>query len=152
MKSLSPSEPRGRLFARARQLSLRDWADVAVAVKELAIARAKLRQVNLKELMDDPVKEQPESALRLAKRVRLAIGRTHHRVPWRADCLVQAIAGRRWLDRRHVLTRLTIGVDDGRQGELAAHAWLTCGGEVVTGGDVSRHVPLKRNPDVQSAR
>jgi hypothetical protein len=55
------------------------------------------------------------------------------RLPWRSTCLVQALAARSMLRRRHVATLLHFGValDEGR---IRAHAWLEAGGGCVCGG------------------
>lgn len=55
------------------------------------------------------------------------------RVPWRADCLVQALAARLWLDRSGTAATLRLGarrVD----GAILAHAWLELDGIPVSGG------------------
>ena len=59
------------------------------------------------------------------------------RLPWRADCLVQALAAQRWLRTRNIGSCVCIGVDRSAGGQFGAHAWLTVGDRVVTGGDTS---------------
>jgi len=76
------------------------------------------------------------------ERVRLAIARTSHRLPWRADCFVQAIAAQHWLRRFDVETSLRIGVPSKARDPFQAHAWLMHGDEVITGGDIEDYVPL----------
>ncbi len=78
----------------------------------------------------------------LIGRVAFMIPRIAARVPWRADCLVQALAAERWLTSAGIATRLTIGVPKEKRPQFEAHAWLTAGGRIVTGGDVSGYVPL----------
>lgn len=63
-------------------------------------------------------------------------------VPWRSDCLVQAMAAQRWLRREGRQTQLVIGVHKDPAGRFEAHAWLRCGMVTVTGGDVARFTPL----------
>jgi len=116
---------------------------MVVAAKELAIARLSLRRADIARLMDETNITGAECSAELADRVRLAISRASHRVPWRSDCLVQALAARRWLGRHLVRTQLSIGIKDPRGSALDAHAWLTCGDLIVTGGDVAPYVPLK---------
>ena len=70
------------------------------------------------------------------------------RLPWRSDCLVQAMAGRHWLARSAITSDVCIGVRKDDQG-FQAHAWLKVGGRIVTGGDISTYAEL---PPVQSAR
>lgn len=55
-------------------------------------------------------------------------------LPWRADCLVQAIAGQHWLARKAIASEIEIGVRHA-QNEFCAHAWLVVNGVVVLGGD-----------------
>lgn len=62
-----------------------------------------------------------------------AINSAAARVPWRSDCLVQAMAGSMWLDTIDRGHKLNIGVRKNTAGELEAHAWLTSGNQVVTG-------------------
>ena len=54
------------------------------------------------------------------------------RVPWRSDCLVQAIAAHRWARRNGTGFEFHLGVRrDG--GELVAHAWTLSGGHFLSG-------------------
>ena len=62
-----------------------------------------------------------------------AINSAGSRVPWRSDCLLQAMAAARWLDRIERAYNLNIGVRKNAAGGLEAHAWLTSGDLVVTG-------------------
>jgi len=66
------------------------------------------------------------------------IDRMAARVPWRADCLVQALAGRRWLQKEGIPSRISVGATRDREGSLEAHAWLLCEDRIVLGGDVTR--------------
>jgi hypothetical protein len=66
-----------------------------------------------------------------------------HRVPWRADCLVQAMAAQHWLRRHGLESRIAIGVRERGEGPFEAHAWLMCGDIAVTGGDIREYVPLQ---------
>jgi len=80
----------------------------------------------------------------LVERVAFAIPRVAARLPWRADCLVQALAARRWLGRNGVATTLGLGVHKDMPDTFEAHAWLKAGDRIVTGGDISGYVPLGR--------
>ena len=79
------------------------------------------------------------------ERVAFAIPRVGTRLPWRADCLVQALAAQRWLRRHGVATQLIIGARKPTPTEFEAHAWLKVGERVVTGGDIGGYVPLIGN-------
>ncbi|WP_430741966.1 lasso peptide biosynthesis B2 protein [Sphingomonas hankyongi] len=142
MRSSSRNK-QGKL-TRASRLNVRDWIDVAIAVKELAIARATLSLIDVEELLTETHSNaSPARSRRLIKRVGMAIGRAHHRVPWRADCLVQALAAQRWLARHNLPTSISLGVKRAGEGSIDAHAWLTCGELVVTGGDVAPYRRLE---------
>lgn len=67
----------------------------------------------------------------IAAVVRRALIRASCVVPWRATCLVQALAGRLMLGRRGVPCTVHFGVR--RQDGFAAHAWLTAAGAPVSG-------------------
>jgi hypothetical protein len=127
-------------------------ADVTVAAKELAIARFNLRRTDVSRLLDETAPSAGPCPAELVERVRLAIPRASRRVPWRSDCLVQALAARRWLERHHVATRLFIGVRDPGRAKIDAHAWLTCGELTVTGGDVAPYARLEKSSPSRQSR
>ena len=82
----------------------------------------------------DPAPPLPLPVRRAAK-LAPGLGRV---LPWRADCLVQAIAAQRYLSARHMPTRIVIGLDRDGAGQLESHAWLTWQDTVVLGGAVNR--------------
>jgi hypothetical protein len=55
------------------------------------------------------------------------------RVPWRADCLICAMAADRWLRRQGRQPEFILGVAT-NGGMFQAHAWLRCEGMAITGG------------------
>jgi hypothetical protein len=75
-----------------------------------------------------------ETDSELPRRISRAISLAANNVPWRADCFPQSIAARMLLRRHGYASALHIGVARIGDGALAAHAWLTCGETVVTGG------------------
>ena len=75
-------------------------------------------------------------------RVGFAISRTALRLPWRADCLVQVLAGQAMLRRRGIASTITVGTARHPDGRFEAHAWLVRGTAVILGGDISRFEPL----------
>lgn len=127
-------------------------ADLVRATAELAIARVLLARRTVRQLgIPDPAAPQGASSPPLSashsehvRRVGKAIAIAAPRVPWRSDCLVQSLAGRRWLAALGIPARISIGVKHeadpghapGRSGHLLAHAWLSAADTVVTGGDV----------------
>jgi hypothetical protein len=135
-----------RYLGRAAALGPRGWRDLVRAAVELAIARRALDRRSIGDLLSPRAAQKSAPAAltpaeaRLVERVAYAVSRTGARVPWRADCLVQALAARRWLERHGVASNLYIGVRN--EGEFAAHAWLKVGDEVVTGGPIADYVSL----------
>lgn len=75
-------------------------------------------------------------------RIAFAIPRVVPRLPWRADCLVQALAGQAMLLRRGISSSIAVGTARRPDGSFEAHAWLVCGDRVILGGDISRFAPL----------
>ena len=143
MRSSPPTEPQS-LPARALGLRPRDWLDLGIAVAELGAARLRLATSERAALLQPstPAAEGRAGADRDIERVRIAVARASPRLPWRSDCLVQAIAARHWLQRLGVATSLRIGVPAGKREEFEAHAWLTHGDKVITGGDISGYIPI----------
>lgn len=127
----------------------RDWRYLAIAVKELA--RARLRHVTspagrIVEALQAP---PPNAAAPVAvpdpvdlQRRARAIATAARIIPCRSDCLLQAMAADRWLRRDRLLPEFHLGVTKDDNGELQAHAWLSCAGVPVTGGDGAAYVPL----------
>lgn len=131
---------------RAAALGPRVGFDLFRAVAELAIARLRLSAQGPERLLaagnDSPHANLSPIQTHLIDRVAFAIPRAAARVPWRATCLVQALAARRWLAREGIASQLVLGArKDGDA--LDAHAWLTVGDRVVIGGDVSGHQPFR---------
>lgn len=73
---------------------------------------------------------RPEKVQRIGRAVLTA---SRH-VPWQAACLPQALAAKLMLSLRGQGSILHLGAQFDDSGDLAAHAWLTCGGDIVTGG------------------
>lgn len=119
------------------------WLAVLRAGGELAWARYRLARCETRELLQAPaprLHHRPRH--HQAALVAWAIPRVAARVPWRADCLVQALAARRWLHGCGVDSELYLGTRKDRPAGFEAHAWLCVEGRVVTGGDISGFVPL----------
>lgn len=135
-----------RDLRKASSLDRATAADLARAVLELAIARARLATSTPVTLLHHPVRtahvEDKADASAKVARVSFAVPRMGARVPWRSDCLVQALAAHRWLGRMGVDSELCIGVRDPSRGTFEAHAWLKVGDRVVIGGEVADYAPL----------
>ena len=146
MRSSSPNDR--SLLDRARNLPPREWLDLTVAIFELGLARLRLRRIDPRSVIGrettapDPVHAHAGTDVRV-ERIRKAVARASHRLPWRADCLVQALAAQRWLRRYGIASRIMIGAHERGLDPFEAHAWLTCGDVIVTGGDVGGYTPLQ---------
>lgn len=127
-----------------------DVLAMARSIMELAIARIAHRRMPIEGVHDlnhrsaahgrSPAHAQPGDA-ELVSRVAYILPRVAEYMPWRADCLVQAMAAQRWLDTKGIATSILIGVDK-PAGQFDAHAWLQHGDRVVTGGQVARFTVL----------
>ncbi len=70
----------------------------------------------------------------LLQRISCAVSAAANNVPWRSDCFPQTIAARMLLKRFGYASTIHLGVERIGEDGLEAHAWLTCGETVVTGG------------------
>ena len=117
-------------------------SDLGRAAFELGLARVRLESKPDGAMLSSEALSPKQKAL--VERVAYAIPRVAVRLPWRADCLVQAMAAKHWLDRAGIASTIHFGVPKEKQPEFEAHAWLTVGERVVTGGDISGYSPLRR--------
>ncbi|WP_084439970.1 lasso peptide biosynthesis B2 protein [Erythrobacter dokdonensis] len=78
-------------------------------------------------------------------RIAYVLPRLSARLPWRSDCLVQAIAGQNWLGSAGLASEIQIGVQRSSESGFGAHAWLVHDGKLVSGGDISPYEPLLAN-------
>lgn len=131
--------------AKLRRLSLGDWLTLAIAGKELLIARMRFaiaptgRIIN--SLKNAPQNGNDAAGSCNAARVSWAINAVAVRVPWRADCLLRTMAADRWLRRGGERPQFFLGV--AKDGEaFHAHAWLLCHGVSVTGGDGDEYTEI----------
>lgn len=83
-------------------------------------------------------------------KIAFIVPRLAQRLPWRADCLVQAIAGQVMLSRRRVTSEIVVGTAKHPDGTFEAHAWLTCAGRVILGGNIARFAPLLDSRDAST--
>jgi hypothetical protein len=100
-----------------------------------AMLVARLRQASTRS--HKPAAAVPVDAERLA----WALSAAARWLPFRADCLIQALAADLWLERRDVardfhmaVSRTGTGTNGDAGGGIAAHAWLEVGGKAVSGG------------------
>lgn len=126
------------------------WPVVLRAGWELALARRALGRRSMHNLLagDRPGPARASCSARdytvtaLPIRVAWVIPRVATRVPWRADCLVQALAARRWLAQSGIAAELWIGTRKDQQQGFQAHAWVCVDETVITGGNIQGFVPL----------
>ena len=79
------------------------------------------------------------------QRIGFAIRAAANNVPWRSDCFPQAIAARKMLARNGCASTIHLGVEKAGAHAIAGHAWLTCGENIVTGGEqLDRYVEIHR--------
>ena len=74
----------------------------------------------------------------LLKQIQVSIARACRRSPWRTKCFEQALTARMMLRKRKLTSVIYFGVrmhPPNREEKMIAHAWLTCSGVVVTGGE-----------------
>ena len=130
---------------RFRALSLPDKWLFLRAVYWLAVARIWLARVSFPQLAarlsagEGVENTDPE----LLRRVTYAVTAAGGNVPWRSDCFPQAIAANKLLQGYGYQSTIHLGVDKAGKTQLLAHAWLTCGETVVTGGeDLDRYTEM----------
>jgi hypothetical protein len=148
MKSSSFPEKAGlarRIARDARRLAELDRSarnDLARAVWELGHARIALLAGDPTAWLSSRAGAKPTNETQAIDRVAFAIPRAAARVPWKATCLVQALAAQRWLAREGVASQSRRGARKTGDEELDAHAWLEAGGRVVVGGDPMGYQPF----------
>ena len=123
------------VWQRAGRLSGRRWKALLTAIWLLARARLEHRRKPIKAVLQrfETTTSRSVASAAETELVGWAINSAASRVPWRSDCLLQAMAASMWLDRIERRYKLNIGVRRNAAGELEAHAWLTSGDLVVTG-------------------
>ena len=129
------------LLMRIRSLTRREWRDILRAIFELARARVLIHRIDPRMLVSAQQAKHTDMNTTLLDRVAWAVPAAAVQVPWRSDCLVQALAARNWLHAEGLQTQMHVGV--ARDEPFTAHAWLTCGNRVITGGEVARFVPFR---------
>ncbi|MEM6267187.1 MAG: lasso peptide biosynthesis B2 protein [Pseudomonadota bacterium] len=96
------------------------------------------RNQAFKKLADRP-EEDPSLLIR---RIAFVLPRLSARLPWRSDCLVQAIAAQNWLASYDLYGQIQVGVEHPGAGQFGAHAWVLHRNTIVTGGQINRYSVL----------
>lgn len=136
------------MFAAWRQplirLGRRSWRErllLAEALIWLAVARAAVLSVPFRYIApllgsagSDPAHELPVEEAANARQIGWSVRAAARRTPWDSNCLAQAIAAKMMLRRRGISSTLYLGVvRPVPAAALDAHAWLRCGGHILTG-------------------
>lgn len=126
----------------AGSLSAADWVSCVHALRALFQARLTLSRQKDGELLRllsqiGPARKAPEiepESITEVEQIGRAISRVAILVPWRSDCLVQAIAADSLLRQHGFQSEFFLGVQ--RRGDAAflAHCWIKCGDQVAVGG------------------
>ena len=118
------------------------------AVLELLLARIHLARSTPSKLIADLSVSNDREPLSTGnvpddvQRVAYLVPRVAARLPWRSDCLVQALAARRWLASLGYKTVLSRGTRNSA-GKFEAHAWLKWQDFIVTGGNIESYAELR---------
>lgn len=133
---------------RIARLSAGEWRLLGRAAAELLLARIRFAVLPAREILRS-LEPRTGRAKPHHSRDKLgpagvawAIAVAGARVPWRADCLIRAMAASRWLRRQGHSPQVFLGVALAGQGAFGAHAWVRCGDIVVTGGDGRSFAPI----------
>lgn len=70
-----------------------------------------------------------------ARQIQRAVGRASRIVPFRSDCLPQAVGAAILARFFSVPTAFHLGINLGSEQQIEAHAWIASGRVAVTGGD-----------------
>jgi hypothetical protein len=125
--------PRAMLGIAGARLTLHKITPDQVLQRNIAIGQ---RVARLSRTPDEA------ETLRLCDEVGFFISRMATRVPWRSDCLVQALAGQQWLAREGIASEIVVGTAKQADGTFLSHAWLRHDSRIVLGGDISLYNPL----------
>ena len=83
----------------------------------------------------DELSKDPQQIRQIA----WAVNKISNFTPWQSKCLVQAIAAKRMLQSRQIVSTLYLGVTKNNSQQLEAHAWLRSGSIYLTGGQGHKH-------------
>lgn len=86
-----------------------------------------------KEKTDSPAAVSAQSYSK-ARVIGRAVGSASRHTPWKSECLVQALAAQIVLRIFKIPNTLYLGISKDEYDKLIAHAWIRCGGMIVTGG------------------
>jgi hypothetical protein len=133
------------------KLSAPDRRLLATAVVSLVRARFTVMFVPVRNILL-PVAQRTDavSANTDAEKISWAVETAARIVPTAKNCLVRAIAGRDMLARRGLSSQIRLGVAKNSPEILSAHAWLECGGMIVTGEGEHRSYAAMPTPSIET--
>lgn len=142
--------PNGNQRIPSNRMSIGFVTDSLAALWFLALARIShlfLQARDIEALNEASGRIAPDNlaaadAHATAQRIGWFIARVALRLPWRSDCLIQAMAAQKWLIRKNIPTRIVIGVDKTKGEGFLAHAWLRLGDTIITGGNIENYTVL----------
>ena len=123
---------------------------LASAVVSLIRARFTVMFVPVRKILLAAPQNAAESSDTDAERISWAVETAARIVPTAKNCLVRAIAGREMLARRGVSSKIRLGVAKNSPDILSAHAWLECGGMIVTGEGEHRSYAAMPAPSIET--
>ena len=143
---MSNAQRENKLVRFARLDGADKWLLIR-ATTWLGVARLRLAFTSFQQLSERLSNDSPDNRVdpdpEFLRRVGFSVRAAANNVPWRSDCFPQAIAARMLLKRRGHASTIHLGVEKSGGGGIAGHAWLTCGDEVVVGGeDVDRYTEM----------
>lgn len=109
------------------------WARLLITILPFSRLRPMLGSIT-EDVASSEAPELTEPQLKKAHDTGRIIRRVAWRMPFRADCVPQALTGRWMLARRGIATRIIIGTRRDPEKGLEFHAWLLAGDLEVTGG------------------
>ena len=124
-----------RLAGPQRRLFLEAYARLAWMRAAITLVPFKrlVRGLEMRPGADAPEigAQQLQAALAIGEAVRSAAGNT----PWESACLAQALTAQRMLASRGIggVFQLGAAMNGAAEERLRAHAWLVCGGRIISG-------------------
>jgi hypothetical protein len=138
LKTLGAAPAKWRRRTKEERLMLVE-AFVFLGIARLGVLILPFRP--LSRTMGEHMKESPRTTdaqtLRIARLIGQAVRSAAGNTPWQSVCLPQAITAQWMLKRRNIPGTLYLGVKTSPHPltPLLAHAWLRCGGSILTGAD-----------------
>ena len=130
------NDPRVKAPARPANL-LQALVAAAAAALTLVLADLLVRLVPFRVIarhIDSTLTHAGAEGDGAVRRVEWAVAAARRRLPWTIPCLAAAVAANRLLAWRGIASELWLGVRQGSDTSVDAHAWVIAEGRVVTGG------------------